>query len=185
MCVFVFVCNRHLQGILETASPPFSVATHSTRLSRHHHHSSLPAHLHARCLGPCSSQPHFSGLLETPPPQTPFRQPTLPRRGCRDPAPLDIATCSGHSEAPVPWPGPSWRSAPGLSRSSRDLPTAAPHLPLDMVADASRSARTSSSASPPGTWMAGLGRSFACWAPLILLRAAAAITVSAASLRGC
>ena len=52
---------------------------------------------------------------------------------------------------------------------------------LDMVADASRSARTSGSASPPGTWMAGLGRNFACWAPLILLRVAAAIMVSAAT----
>lgn len=72
-CVFVLFCfvTPHLQGILETVSQPFSVATHSLRLSRHHGHSSFPAHLHTRSPGPRSFQAHFWGLLKTLPSQTP------------------------------------------------------------------------------------------------------------------
>ena len=70
-CVFLFCFfTPRLQGILETASPPFSLATHSSRLSRRLGHSALPAHLHTRSPRPRSFQAHFWGLLKTLPSQT-------------------------------------------------------------------------------------------------------------------
>lgn len=66
-----------LQAISEILPPPFPLATHSSRLSRQHHHSSLHAHLQTLLPG----SPHLSspllGLLRDPTSSDSLRQPTV------------------------------------------------------------------------------------------------------------
>lgn len=92
------------------------MATHSSRLSRQHRHSSLHAHLHTLLPAPwipapliptsrASQRPHLLRLPQTAySPSSPLE--TVPW--------LHTAICSGHSEASFPRPGLSPRPYPAL-----------------------------------------------------------------------
>lgn len=145
--------------------------------SRPHHHSPLPAHPHTAPPAPqvstsqASQRPHFLRPLQT----ATVSSDQLSPRPIYTAASRKRPSPGSAGLPPGPRPGP---------RVSRNRPAAAPPLPLVTAAHASRSVRTSGRSKPAGTWVPGLGGSFACTAPLILLRATAAITDSARNLRG-